>query len=173
MKNFTISKVLNVLLIIVLGAYVVRYFYFKPKFGNGQEAPEIMTELMDGTAFKLSDFQGDYVLLDFWGSWCGPCRRENKDLVAFYEEFEGKTFDSGAELRVVSIAIENKREKWLDAIKQDKLSWKYHISELTRFKSKIAEDYGVKEIPTKYLINPEGMIVGVNLSFKTMKTLLK
>lgn len=161
------------MLVLVIIAYAARYFYFKPKFGNGQEAPEIKTELIDGQKFTLKELEGDYVLLDFWGSWCGPCRRENKDLVPFYDELKDKTFASGAKLKIVSVAIETDRTKWESAIKKDGLDWPYHISELTRFNSKIAEDYGVKEIPTKYLINPEGVIIGVNLSFDEIKHLLQ
>ena len=77
-----------------------------------------------------------------------------------------------SQLSIVSCPLE-KKENWLKAIQEDKLTWSYHISELTRFESKIAEDYGVREIPTKYLINPEGTIIGVNMSFDNMRDLLK
>lgn len=143
--------------LIALGGYFAgRWLYFKPKFDEGHMAPDFTAELMTGDTFSLAGLRGQYVLLDFWGSWCGPCRRENAVLVQLHERYRSEPFT------IVSIGIESSRDRWKRAIEHDQLSWKYHIVQLDNFKSPIARKYGVRELPTKYLIDPAGEIVAVN-----------
>jgi thiol-disulfide isomerase/thioredoxin len=167
------NKILNILLVLLVIAYVAYYFYKKPKYINGEIAPPFTAQMIDGTEFSLNDMKGKYVLLDFWGSWCGPCRKENPSIVQLYNDFNGKQFKDASGFEVVSVAIENNEKRMKNAIAKDGLRWKYHIPQLDRFKSPIVKDYGVNEIPTKYLINPEGYIMGVNQKPSEIERLLK
>ena len=156
------SKVLTILLIGLIAFFLGRKFYFTPNFVNGEEAANFTGTMPDGSTMQLSDLKGQYVLLEFWGSWCGPCRKESPALVKLYEAFNGKQFKEASNFEIVSVGIETKKERWLAAIQKDNLHWKYHVSELTRFESEIATLYGVREIPTKFLLNKNGTIIGVN-----------
>lgn len=159
-----VNKMLNVLLVIIVLGYIIYYFYKQPIYKSGEMAKDFEATLLDGDRFKLSALQGKYVLLDFWGSWCGPCRRENPELVSLNKSFHDKEFKSAGGFEIVSVGIETKRESWEKAIHSDGLVWKYQIGEFERFKSPIVTLYGVKEIPTKYFISPEGRILMVNPS---------
>ena len=150
----------------IFGLFLLgRYLYFKPKFKTGVVAPDFSFSDLDGEIKSLEGLRGNYVLLDFWGSWCPPCRIESPDLVNTYQKYSSKIFDKNAKFEIVSIAIETNSNQWKKAIEKDGLNWKNHFAEMNQFNSKIAKLYGVKEIPTKYLINPDGKIVAVNPSF--------
>ena len=167
------NKILNILLILIILGYAGYYFYKKPKYANGEKAPQFSATLIDGSAFELKDLEGKYVLIDFWGSWCGPCRKENPDLVNLYNEFKDVTVEDADGFEMVSIAVETNERRWKAAIEKDQLNWKYHIAQLDRFKSPIVSQYGVKEIPTKYLLNQRGEIIGVNLTSQEISAMLK
>lgn len=160
-------------LLLLAGFLAGRYFYFKPKYINGEKAPVFSGQLIDGRDFKLEDLQGKYVLLDFWGSWCGPCRRENPDLVSLYTDFQGTDFRQAEGFMIVSIGIEHNEGSWKTAILRDGLVWPYHIYQNERFKSPIALLYGVREVPTKYFLNPAGQIIGVNLPIPEIRRVLE
>ncbi len=145
---------------------LVRYFYMKPKFRNGESIPKIEATLLNGEQFDIEDLKGQFVLIDFWGSWCAPCRKENPDLVKLYDKYKDKNFE------VVSIAIETDENRWKAAIEKDNLYWTYHIVQLDRFSSPIAKEFGVHEIPTKYLLNGEGKIISVNATIDVLDRLL-
>lgn len=157
-----LSKILNILLILLVMGLVGNYFYRLPKFEDGEMAPSFQSERLDGTLFDLANTKGKYVLLDFWGSWCGPCRRENRLLVQLNNRFSRANFHDASGFEIVSIAIEKSEKSWLRAVEKDKLNWNNQIVQLHRFESPIAKLYGVKEIPTKYLIDPKGHIISVN-----------
>jgi thiol-disulfide isomerase/thioredoxin len=167
MATFKKSYLLYALIAIVIGGVLVRYFYMQPKFINGEVAADFSTTLVDGTPFKLSDLRGKYVLLDFWGSWCGPCRIANRQVVQLYNTYHSKG------LEVVSVAIEKNPEAWKRAVAADGLVWNYHICDFNYFDSEIPKFYSVHEIPTSYLISPEGMILGVNLTDDLVRKILE
>lgn len=123
----------------------------------GKQAPEIALRNPDGKEFKLSDLQGKLVLLDFWASWCGPCRKENPNVVNVYNKFRDKGFT------IYSVSLDGNRDAWMRAIKSDKLEWPYHVSELKEWKSSAATAYNVSGIPASYLIDKNGVIVAENL----------
>ncbi|MFT6500807.1 MAG: thiol-disulfide isomerase/thioredoxin [Crocinitomicaceae bacterium] len=150
-----IRKILSYSITSILVLFIGYYVYIKmTAAATGDQAPNFKATLVDGTKFQLSDLKGQYVLLDFWGSWCGPCRRENPNLVQFYKEHK-------SEITIVSIALEKNNDNWKNAIARDGLEWKHHIVEVGNFvfTSGIAKDFGVSAIPTKILISPEGIIL--------------
>mgnify|MGYP000964653510 CR=1 FL=1 len=124
----------------------------------GNEAPDFAQPDQDGKMVKLSDFKGKYLLLDFWASWCAPCRAENPNLKKAYEQYKSK----GLEVLAVSIDDKNGREAWLKAIKDDGLPW-VHVADLKGWRNEAAVLYGVRGVPTNYLIDPTGKIVALNL----------
>lgn len=152
--------------------YGIYYIYKLPKFKQGHVAPDFTASLINGETFTLSALRGDYVLLDFWGSWCGPCRMENPELVKLYNEYQLNVSSSSPNFNIVSIAVETNEASWRNAIVNDGLIWDNHIYEKGRFKSPIVTSYGVKEIPTKYLIDPEGNILATNPSFEEIRNIL-
>jgi thiol-disulfide isomerase/thioredoxin len=162
------SKIINIILGLVILGFIGYKFYQLPKFSDGEIAPSFQTELINGKSFALSDLKGSYVLLEFWGSWCGPCRVESPHLVQLHKDFNGKSFTDADGFEIVSVAIETKEERWKKAIAKDKLNWPHHIVQLDRFKGPIAKEYGVREIPTKYLLDTKGEILMVNPSFKEL-----
>lgn len=166
------NKILNILLVLLVVGYAGYYFYKMPKYKNGQKAPQFKAELIDGNNFELKDLEGKFVLVDFWGSWCGPCRRENPEIVELFNKYNKATFDNASGFEVVSIGVEDREKPWKNAIVKDGLKWQYHIAQLDRFKSPIVSQYGVKEIPTKYLLNENGEIIGVNLSVSEIDRML-
>jgi len=153
--------------ILILG-YLGYKWYQLPGFSQGDDLPDFSATLLDGKEFTLSDLRGDYILVDFWGSWCGPCRKENPELVKLYHEYK----DSSVGFHIVSVAIETKKEKCVAAIKEDGLVWPYHIVLLDRFQSELAKTFKVREIPTKYLLSKEGSIISVNPSFEEIRQVL-
>ena len=160
-------------LLIVLGYYVGRAYFLKPGLVQGQKAIEIVDKLPDGSAFALSDLKGKYVLLDFWGTWCGPCIQSHPALVELYKKYNGQTFTDGSDFEIVSVAVESHDRNWRNVISQDHLSWPYHVLAPDLFHSPVVRSYGVKQLPTKFLVNPKGIIVGVNPSMSQIDKLLR
>lgn len=113
----------------------------------------------------LSELQGYVVLLDFWASWCGPCRRANPHVVKVYEEYKDQKFIKGTEgFEVFSVSLDKDKARWIDAIDKDNLSWKYHVSDLKGWRTEAGKPYGISSIPTTYLIDEEGYIIARNPS---------
>jgi peroxiredoxin len=133
----------------------------------GKKAPEIEMPLVNGEQLKLSELKGNVVLLDFWASWCGPCRAENPNVVKLYNKYK----DSG--FTVYSVSMDSNKDKWLQAIEKDQLTWPSHVSDLKGWSSSGGRTYGVSSIPTTYLIDKKGKIIRKNLRGAQLDEALK
>jgi thiol-disulfide isomerase/thioredoxin len=139
----------------------------------GNPAPEISLPDLDGKLRNLTDLRGKVVLIDFWASWCGPCRRANPDLVKLYEKYQSKGFD------VFSVSLDgipqqgNAKNDWRFAIENDKLNWPNHVSDLKGYNSAVVEVYGFEGIPFTILVNREGVIIAKNVPLNQLESELK
>lgn len=139
----------------------------------GNKAPELIGKSVDGSSIKLSDTRGKLVLLDFWAAWCPPCRKENPNLVRAYNEFKDKNFTNGKGFTVFGVSLDRTADAWKKAIADDKLAWPYHISDLQFWNSKHAAIYGIRSIPSNFLIDEKGIIVARDLRGPALEAALK
>jgi peroxiredoxin len=122
----------------------------------GTTAPDFTLTSLDGKSVSLKNLRGKYVLLDFWASWCPPCRAENPNVVNAYNQYKDKNFT------ILSVSLDSDKSKWQEAVAKDKLVWQ-HVSDLQGWQSTVAALYGVQAIPSNFLIDPSGKIIAVNL----------
>lgn len=135
---------------------------------NGEmDAPEIALPNPEGKEMRLSDLRGKYVLIDFWASWCGPCRRENPNVKRIYNTYKNKGFT------IFSVSLDENPEHWKMAIEKDGLDWPYHVSDLKRWQSPLPQIYGFDGIPFTVLVNKEGKIIAKGLRGATLEWKLK
>lgn len=126
------------------------------KTAVGQPAMEFSQPDADGKLVSLASYKGKYVLVDFWASWCGPCRAENPNVVKAYSRFKDKGFD------ILAVSLDDKKDKWQAAVQADNLPWT-HVSDLKGWKNEVAEQYGIQAIPQNLLLDPKGVIIAKNL----------
>jgi peroxiredoxin len=139
--------------IISFAEYIGKYSSIRP----GAMAPAIIQQTPEGKEFNLTSLKGKYVLIDFWASWCGPCRRANPDLVKTYAKFKGKNFE------ILGVSLDKDAKEWKAAIKKDNLTWP-QVSDLKYWDNAAARTYQVESIPSSFLVGPDGKIIARDLN---------
>ncbi|MEL6864507.1 MAG: TlpA disulfide reductase family protein [Bacteroidota bacterium] len=136
------------------------------QFAIGAVAPDFTLNTPQGEAMSLSDLRGKVVLVDFWASWCGPCRKENPNVKRLYDRYKDKGFD------IIGVSLDRKKDSWLKAIEKDALPW-HHVSDLKGWSNRVAKQYSVSSIPQTVLLDPEGKIIAHNLRGEVLAMRLK
>ncbi len=177
MKKYKTLKLLVILIVAFFAIPYIKDLYLKPSTGSGEAVKDFSGELADGTPFQLTDLQGKYVLLDFWGSWCGPCIAELPQVKQLYETYRTTTFKKADGFTIVSVAVEKEEDRWRRALDRYEMPWPYQLMDqatsLRFFDSPIAGLYGVKQVPTKFLIDEKGVVIGVDQSMEEIARYLE
>ncbi|MBU3713597.1 MAG: AhpC/TSA family protein [Ferruginibacter sp.] len=139
-----------------IGQFIAEKIVEAKKNPMGKPLPDFSQEAPDGTPISLSSFKGKYVLIDFWASWCGPCRNENPNVVRAYNKFKDKNFT------VLGVSLDKSKQPWMDAIQADGLNWQ-HVSDLKGWSNAVAQKFGINSIPQNFLVDPNGIVIGKNL----------
>jgi peroxiredoxin len=134
----------------------------KAQIKQGYDAPDIALPASNGDTIRLSSLKGKVVLLDFWASWCGPCRASNKQLVKIYPKYKAKGFE------IYSVSIDDDQNKWKNAIKKDKINW-LQVNDAGGWDAKTAVKWNINAIPTSFLIDKKGKLLAMDLEGKELE----
>lgn len=136
----------------------------------GDKAPDISLPNASNQIISLDSFSGNYIILDFWASWCVACRKENQNLVRIYNKYKDKKLINSKTIIIYSVSLDTDIEVWQKAIKNDKLGWQNHVSSLKKWKCPAASAYGISALPAGFLIGPDGIIISDDISGSNLET---
>jgi len=155
------KRLTSTIIIIAICLTTASAQYKNDKIKVGDAAPELAFATPKGDTLKLSDiYQNRLVLIDFWASWCGPCRRANPRLVKMYRDYKDLKYEGAKKgFTVLSVSLDQNKEKWVQAIEKDSLEWEYHMSDLGGWNAQPAKIYGVSYVPQAVLVGPDGKII--------------
>ena len=139
----------------------------------GNILPDMTLNDVNDQPMNIEALRGNIVFVDFWASWCAPCRRENPVVAETYHYFADKTFRDAEGFKIFSISLDKNKEDWIEAIADDKLNWEEHVSDLHGWRSQAAKKYNVRAIPMNYLIDQNGVIIAKNLRGEQLKATLE
>lgn len=176
LKKIVFTAATSVLLIL-FSSFTDNY-NVSTRIKTGDIAPEISLPNTANQIISLSNFKGNYVVLDFWASWCVACRKENQNLVRVYNKYKDKKLINSKTIIFYSVSLDTDPEVWQKAIRNDKLLWENHVSSFKKWKCPAAAAYGISALPAGYLIGPDGVIItddirGSNLETELEKILFK
>jgi thiol-disulfide isomerase/thioredoxin len=160
-------------LILLLAISIISIKLYSQELKVGDKAPDIIQNLITGEEFHLSELNGKIVLIDFWASWCKPCRKENPNIVAIYREYKDQNYKNGNGFTVLGVSLDYKKDAWENAIKADQLEWPYHVGDLKGWRNAASLKYSISSIPSSYLIDGDGIIIGINLRGDDLEAKLK
>ena len=156
----SLKKSLLIILLLFTGSLA------KAQIKQGYDAPEIALPSVNGDTLRLSSLKGKVVLLDFWASWCGPCRTSNKKVAKIYSKYKDKGFE------IYGVSIDANRNNWIKAIRQDKIKW-LQVNDPGDWNARIVAKWNIYGIPTSYLIDKEGKFIAMDLDDKQLEEALK
>ena len=160
-----INFVICIAAIAFAGMGFIAYTSQEPVTGTniGNKAPELKFKNPEDKELSLSSLRGKLVLVDFWASWCSPCRMENPNVVATYNKYHNAKFSDAKGFEVYSVSLDRDKQSWLNAIAADKLVWAWHVSDLKQWNSEAGRLYGINSIPMNFLLDKNGIIIAENL----------
>lgn len=172
-KTLLVFSTLIFFVVVAFISWKVYDSYHHLEFSNGDVIPDIQLPNQNNDTLSLYSLKGNLVLVQFWASWCGPCRMENRDLVYLYSKFQNAEMKDGGTFKIFSISVDKNKLNWKQALEHDKMLWPDQVNDSLDFEKSISQIFNVHSIPTTFLIDQKAMIIGVNLSPMQLESVLE